>query len=89
MLKEFIFSCPLFGGFRCICNVQTYSTLGGLVLQCVKELRLVLQQHNLNHLLDQLKAKTYHIHDQTIDSLLTTDSVVYICDCGPTTHNLK
>lgn len=82
MIREFIFSCPLFGGYRSFQNISSHDSLDGVVRQCVSELRLLLQQHRLVSLVDQLNAKRYHIHDRTLESLLTIDMPVYICDCG-------
>lgn len=81
MIREFILSCPVFGGYRSFQNVSSHDSLEGLVRRCIKELKLLLQQNRLDSLVDQLNAKRYHIHDRTIESLLTTDAPVYVCDC--------
>jgi hypothetical protein len=81
MIKEFIFSCPLFGGFRCFLNVTSHSTVTELVRQCVEKLASMLDYNRLEMLLDQLKTKKYHIHDISIETILTSDTVVYVCDC--------
>jgi hypothetical protein len=81
MIREFILSCPVFGGYRSLQNVSSHDSLEGLVRRCIAELKLVLQQHHLDFLVDQLNAKRYHIHDRTIESLLVTDAPVYVCDC--------
>ena len=81
MFREFILSCPVFGGYRSLQNVFPNDSLDGLVQRCIAELKLTLQQHHLDNLVDQLNAKRYHIHDRTIVSLLTTDAPVYICSC--------
>jgi hypothetical protein len=82
MWKEFVFSCPVFGGFRVILNVTQSSTLKTLVSQGVAELKSVLKHHNLNHLLDLVATKHYHIHSHTLSDILTQDTTVYICDCS-------
>jgi hypothetical protein len=82
MIREFIFSCPLFGGFRCFLNVTSHSTLTDLVRQCVEQLTLMLAYNRLEMLLSQLKTKKYHIHDDmSIETIMTSDAVIYVCDC--------
>lgn len=81
MIKEFIFSCPLFGGFRCFLNVTPHSTTIDLARQCVEQLTLMLAYHRFEMLLAQLKTKKYHIHDISIETILSTDASVYVCDC--------
>ena len=81
MIKEFIFSCPLFGGFRCFLNVTSHSNTTDLARQCVEQLMLMLAYHRLEMLLAQLKTKKYHIHDISIETILSTDASVYVCDC--------
>lgn len=82
MIKEFIFSCPLFGGFRCFLNVTSHSTVTDLVRQCVEKLTFMLNYNRLEMLLAQLKVKKYHIHDISIETILASDSLVYVCDCS-------
>ena len=82
MIREFIFSCSLFGGFRCYLNVTSHSTVTELVRQCVDQLTLMLVYNRLEMLLTHLKTKQYHIHDVSIETILTSDGVVYVCDCS-------
>jgi hypothetical protein len=81
MLRRFVFSCSTFGGHEVILNVSNDSSLKELVNQGVKKLHDLLLVYHFEMLLDVLRKKQYHIHDNSIEQILSKDQSVYICEC--------
>ena len=84
MIKKFIFSCEIFGGFEMMIEFESWSPpdLQELVRVCVDKLNQFLIHHHLNQLSAELKLKKYHIHDKTIENIMSQDCPVYICNCS-------
>ncbi len=80
-IRNLIFSCPVFGGFKVECNVKHQDTLEDIVQYSIDTLRETLRIFNFECLIDELNGKLYHIHDRTIADILTHDLPVYICEC--------
>ncbi len=90
MNKEFIFSCPLFGGYRTTLTVVPgVEDLEGLVQRCKEDLRRQLTHLRLEALVATLQERTYHIHSHTLLSLFTTAGPVYVCTCRSQTSKEK
>lgn len=80
-IRNFVFSCSVFGGFTAELNVNEKTTLDKCVDEAVNILKDTLNTFNLYTLVDTLKTKKYHIHDQSMEKILRTNEPIYICIC--------
>jgi hypothetical protein len=83
MIKKFIFSCDIFGGFEVMFEFDPLSppTFDEFVRSCIDKLDKFLNQNHLIQLSNILMSKKYHIHDKTIEDIINTDWPIYICNC--------
>lgn len=82
VIRKFVFSCSIFGGFTVELNITEKSTLENCVIEATKVLKDTLNVFNLYELTETLKLKKYHIHDKKIIDILTKNEIVYICNCS-------
>jgi hypothetical protein len=80
--RTFIFSCTVFGGFEVELPVSRKSNISQLAKESVGVLRNVLEIYHFEELLYKLKGISYHIHDKTIQDILSSTDPVYVCNCS-------
>jgi hypothetical protein len=85
--RRFTLSCPEFGGFTTTVAVNNAETLQGIANAVVAKLRRKLAGLGLETLcakLDEIKP-SYHIHDFSVENIITRDQLYYVCNhgCGP------
>uniref|UniRef100_A0A6C0C7H8 Uncharacterized protein n=1 Tax=viral metagenome TaxID=1070528 RepID=A0A6C0C7H8_9ZZZZ len=80
--RTFEASSDLFSGFRVDINITKIDTLDDIVIKFVDKLKRVLELNNFIVLLEELNRKQYHIHNYTLENILTSDNedIFYVCD---------
>lgn len=88
MRRDFIFSCPYFGGYQVQLEVTPLvDDLPGLVQRCLDDLQRQLTRLRLEALVALSKERTYHIHSHTLDALCQTPGPIYVCPCHSASGN--
>jgi len=80
--RTFEASSDLFAGFRVDINITKIDTLDDIVIKFVDKLKRVLELNNFTVLLEEFNRKKYHIHNNTLENILTSDNedIFYVCD---------
>lgn len=80
-LRKFVCSDELFSGFSTLIDLREVDTKEDICKKFKNSLQSVLQEHNFENLLVNLKNKIFHIHDIKMENILTsdTDDLFYVC----------
>ena len=78
--RKFVFSAELFGGYTVSVPTTLIVSPDAVVKYCVGQLLNDLQRLNLAELMDALKGRSYHIHDEIGAILSDNNKVFYLCD---------
>ena len=80
-LRKFVCSDELFSGFSTFIDLREVDTTEDICKKFKNSLQNVLQEHNFEILLVNLKKKIFHIHDIKMETILTsdTDDLFYVC----------
>ena len=80
--RTFEASSNLFSGFRVDINITKIDTLDDIVIKFVDKLNRVLELNNLLILVEELKKCKFHIHNFTLEDILTSneEDIFYVCD---------
>ena len=81
--RRFIISCNHFQGFATKINIEKVSNLDIVnIINIVKnDLKLHLKKYNFEALLEIFNQKNFHVHNETIESILNknNEDITYIC----------
>jgi hypothetical protein len=82
-IRKFILSCNHFQGFTTNINIEEVNnlTVENLINIVKKNLKDNLQKNNFVALLEIFNRKDFHVHDETIESILNknNEDIIYIC----------
>lgn len=81
MSRDFVFSCDLFGGFKCNLFIDDFHSLDEIVVALKQQLIDELDHLGLEYLSILAKAKNYHIHIVTMSELrnIGENIPIYVC----------
>ena len=70
-----------FQGYEVILDLDYFETIEDICNQVVTTLKTHLELHKFEQLLERLKEKDFHIHDETMGSILlkSQDDIVWVC----------
>ena len=74
-----------FQGYEVTLDLDYFETIEEICNQVTQTLKTHLELHKFELLLERLKEKDFHIHDETIGSILlkSQDEIVWVCShCG-------
>jgi len=74
-----------FQGYEVILDLDYFETIEEICEQVVTTLKTHLELHKFEQLLERLKQKDFHIHDETMGAILlkSQDEIVWVCShCG-------
>ena len=84
--RTFQFSCDMFSGYRVDVDLECVESLQEVIDYCVNDLRLFLNNNNLEVLVHKLNLIDYHMHDISFGDILLSQKVnrpqFYICNHG-------
>ena len=77
----FKISDDLFQGFEVVLDMDYFENTEEICTQVEKTLKTHLELHKFERLIESLKTKKFHIHDEEFGSILlkTQEQVVWIC----------
>jgi hypothetical protein len=77
----FKMSDELFQGFEVVLDLDYFETLDEIYKQVTETLKCHLELHKFEILLEKLKEKNFHIHDEEFGSILlkSQEEIVWIC----------
>ncbi len=80
--RTFIASSETFSGFRVNIPLTDVETIDDIITIFKNELHMVLKKNNFEILLEKLNICNFHIHEFTIEDILTSkqEDIFYICD---------
>ena len=80
--RTFIASSETFSGFRVNIPLTDVGTIDDIITIFKNELHMVLKKNNFEILLEKLNICNFHIHEFTIEDILTSkqEDIFYICD---------
>jgi hypothetical protein len=80
--RTFIASSETFSGFRVNIPLTNVETIDDIITIFKNELHMVLKKNNFDLLLEKLEISNFHIHEFTIEDILTSkhEDIFYICD---------
>ena len=80
-IVTFKISDELFQGYEAVLDLDYFETLEEIYAQVTKTLKTDLELHKFEMLLERLKGKKFHIHDETMGTILlkTQEDIVWIC----------
>ena len=80
--RKFICSSNYFSGFSVRVNLTHVNTIDDIINIFKNKLFDTLKNHNFEILIEVAKKKNFHIHDYTIEDILTSspNDYFYICD---------
>ena len=80
--RTFIASSETFSGFRVNIPLTDVGTIDDIITLFKNELHIVLKNNNFDLLLEKLEITNFHIHEFTIEDILTSkqEDIFYICD---------
>ena len=80
-IVTFKMSDELFKGYEVALDLDYFETLEEIYAQVTKTLKTHLELHKFEMLLERLKGKKFHIHDETMGTILlkTQEDIVWIC----------
>ena len=70
-----------FQGYEVTLDLDYFETIEEIVNQVTNTLKTHLELHKIEQLLERLKEKDFHIHDETMGSILlkSQDDIVWVC----------
>ena len=70
-----------FQGYEVTLDLDYFETIEEIVNQVTNTLKTHLELHKFEQLLERLKEKDFHIHDETMGSILlkSQDDIVWVC----------
>jgi hypothetical protein len=70
-----------FQGYEVILDLDYFETIEEICEQVVTTLQTHLELHKFEQLLERLKHKDFHIHDETMGAILlkSQDEIVWVC----------
>ena len=81
--RKFIISCNHFQGFETKINMEEVSNLNikNIIDIVKKNLKLHLKKYNFEALLEIFNKKDFHVHNESIETILNKDNedITYIC----------
>jgi hypothetical protein len=81
--KEFIFSCNHFQGFKSLVLLDYFEELSleNIIEFVKKDLENHLLEYNFENLHEKFKEKNFHIHNETLETILhkSSNEPIYIC----------
>ena len=80
--RTFIASSETFSGFRVNIPLTDVGTIDDIITKFKNELHIVLKKNHFDILLEKLEITNFHIHEFTIEDILTSkqEDIFYICD---------
>jgi len=80
-IVTFKISDELFQGYEVVLDLDYYETMEGIYEQVTSTLKAHLELHKFERLLERLKLKKFHIHDETFGSVLlkSQTDIVWVC----------
>ena len=80
--RTFIASSETFSGFRVNIPLTDVGTIDDIITIFKNELHMVLKKNNFEILLEKLNICNFHIHEFTIEDILTSkqEDIFYICE---------
>ena len=80
-IVTFKMSDALFQGYEVVLDLVYFETLEEIYDQVTKTLKTHLELHKFEILLERLKGKKFHIHDETMGNILlkSQEDIVWIC----------
>lgn len=80
--RVFIASSKIFSGFKVPINITLVDNLEDIIRIFVDNLREILIKYNFENLLVELKKNKFHIHNVTLEDILTSsiNDTFYVCD---------
>ena len=85
-IRIFQFSCNIFSGYKVEVNLDYVNNLKEVIDHCVNNLRIFLNNNNLEVLIHKLNSIDYHMHDITFGDILLSENLnrpqFYICNHG-------
>jgi hypothetical protein len=80
-IVTFKISDELFQGYEVVLDLDYFETLEEICTQVTKTLKTHLELHKFEILLERLKGKNFHIHDETIGTILLKPQteIVWVC----------
>tara|TARA_B110000495_G_C22857184_1_gene499845 strand:- start:458 stop:727 length:270 start_codon:yes stop_codon:yes gene_type:complete len=80
--RTFVASSEIFSSFTYDISLFSISSIEEIITLFTNEIRSILMKHNLIELTKKLDDCMFHIHDHTIEDILTSkpEDIFYICD---------
>jgi|TARA_B110000037_G_C17113370_1_gene502752 hypothetical protein len=80
-LVKFKISDDLFQGFEVVLDLDYFETIDEIYKQVTETIKCHLEMHKFEKLLEKLKEKNFHIHDEEFGSILlkSENDVVWVC----------
>jgi len=80
--RTFIASSETFSGFRVNIPLTDVETIDDIITSFKNALHIILKNNNFDLLLEKLEITNFHIHEFTIEDILTSkqEDIFYICD---------
>ena len=80
-IVTFKISDELFQGYEVVLDLDYFETLEEIYDQVTKTLTTHLELHKFEQLLERLKGKKFHIHDETMGNILlkSQTEIVWVC----------
>jgi len=81
-MRKFVASSELFSGYTLEISLFNISTINDIINEFKLSLIKLFEDNNLINLKKIIENKHFHIHDFTIEDILTSDSnhIYFICD---------
>ena len=79
--RKFVCSDKHFSGFSTLIDITQIETIDDIVKSFKINLLEVLKENNFENLIEKFNKKEFHIHEITIEHILTSDinELFYIC----------
>lgn len=80
-IVTFKISDELFQGYEVTLDLDYFETIEEICAQVTKTLKTHLELHKFEMLLERLNGKIFHIHDETIGTILlkSQSDIVWVC----------
>ena len=80
-IVTFKLSDELFQGYEVVLDLDYFENVNEIYDQVTNTLKTHLELHKFEMLLERLKEKKFHIHDETMGSILlkSQDDIVWMC----------
>tara|TARA_B110000495_G_C22373401_1_gene242463 strand:- start:142 stop:393 length:252 start_codon:yes stop_codon:yes gene_type:complete len=78
-IVTFKISDELFQGFEVILDLDYFENIEEICAQVKKTLKTHLEMHKFERLVEALKTKNFHIHDEEFGTILLKSQIVWVC----------